>query len=369
MDYYQVIGANKNDTIDEIKKKYQIMARKFHPDRNKNDPNATNKFLELQVAYKILCDPQQRALYDNYDVDDFNDLSHILKADSDDEYNNSSDEEYNTDSDNDDEKTYWDSERWPDKANIYLKYTLGLEDIYKGCIKKLTIDRINECTVEPFEFEHQVYGPTIRHCYIGKSTTKDTIILKLDPWDPNQSYDSRGCIPFENMGNILPPLMQKKYNRERGTLFLVPTNIIDGFDIGYNPYGSDKKPENIYKELEITGIEAILGFSKRIKHPIGKYLIIKDWGEIIANNTLKKIEGWGLPIYGSNNRYGDLYIRFKVDKNIKLTKKKKEKIAKIILNNKVDNINFENKILNEDIELEIKESKIIVDEYKIWNNK
>ncbi len=70
-DLYEILGVSKNANADEIKKAYRQMARKYHPDVNKNDPNAAEKFKEITNAYEILSDEQKRATYDRYGYDAF----------------------------------------------------------------------------------------------------------------------------------------------------------------------------------------------------------------------------------------------------------------------------------------------------------
>ena len=65
-DYYDVLGVNKSASKDELKKAYRKLAMKYHPDRNPDDKQASEKFKELSEAYEILSDDQKRQAYDNF---------------------------------------------------------------------------------------------------------------------------------------------------------------------------------------------------------------------------------------------------------------------------------------------------------------
>ncbi|KAK0611104.1 hypothetical protein B0T14DRAFT_439851 [Immersiella caudata] len=65
--YYELLSVDRQATDDEIKKAYRRKALELHPDRNLDDTvNATRKFAEVQTAYEILSDPQERAWYDSH---------------------------------------------------------------------------------------------------------------------------------------------------------------------------------------------------------------------------------------------------------------------------------------------------------------
>ncbi len=66
-DYYEVLGVDKNASTEEIKKAYKKLARKHHPDVNKeNQKEAEKKFKEISEAYEVLADPEKRSRYDRY---------------------------------------------------------------------------------------------------------------------------------------------------------------------------------------------------------------------------------------------------------------------------------------------------------------
>jgi molecular chaperone DnaJ len=64
-DPYKLLGVTKSATQADIKKAYYQLAKKYHPDQNK-DPKAREKFVEVQSAYEILSDANKRAQFDQY---------------------------------------------------------------------------------------------------------------------------------------------------------------------------------------------------------------------------------------------------------------------------------------------------------------
>lgn len=65
-DYYEVLGVSKTASEQEIKSAFRKKAKEFHPDLNKDNPNAAEKFKEAQEAYEVLSDEQKRKMYDQY---------------------------------------------------------------------------------------------------------------------------------------------------------------------------------------------------------------------------------------------------------------------------------------------------------------
>src|SRR5436853_7858601 len=63
-DYYAILGVKKNASVDDIRKAFRKLARKYHPDVNPGDKKAEEKFKEMSEANDVLSDPKKRKIYD-----------------------------------------------------------------------------------------------------------------------------------------------------------------------------------------------------------------------------------------------------------------------------------------------------------------
>src|SRR3954467_4096215 len=63
-DYYQLLGVAETATTDEIKKAFRRLAKQHHPDRNPNNPQASERFKEINEAHDVLSDAAKRKKYD-----------------------------------------------------------------------------------------------------------------------------------------------------------------------------------------------------------------------------------------------------------------------------------------------------------------
>ena len=68
-DPYEVLGIDRKASAGEIKNAYRRLAKKLHPDANKNDPKAATRFAELNAAHELLSDENKRKAFDRDEID------------------------------------------------------------------------------------------------------------------------------------------------------------------------------------------------------------------------------------------------------------------------------------------------------------
>lgn len=78
--YYEILGVDKNASLDEIKIAYRKLAQQYHPDKNNGDTNKELLFKQISSAYKTLKNTEARRLYDETGKDDFTRINHAAET-------------------------------------------------------------------------------------------------------------------------------------------------------------------------------------------------------------------------------------------------------------------------------------------------
>ncbi|KAJ7943543.1 DnaJ subfamily B member like [Quillaja saponaria] len=123
VDYYKILKVNRNATDEEVKKAYKRLAMKWHPDKSHQHPikkdEAEAKFKQISEAYDVLSDPQKRQIYDLYGHSGLN-SEWVFKENGNEEIGNQKNNK---------------------PPSIERKLACSLEELYKGCRRKLRISR------------------------------------------------------------------------------------------------------------------------------------------------------------------------------------------------------------------------------------
>jgi len=303
MDYYEVLGVKKDSSAQDIKKAYRKLAMKYHPDRNKGEKEAEEKFKKISEAYAVLSDPEKRKQFDTYGDTGFQ-------------------QRYSQE----------DIFRGFDLGDILKEFGLG--GMGGGF-------RASSGQGSPFEtFFFQSGGPG------GGRTSYHS---------PGQQQPVKGGdLTYElavSLEEILSGSEKTISLRSEGKIQNVSVKIPKGIKAGQklrlagkgspSPYGGppgdlflviNEQPHpvftrdgnNLIVEQRIPFSKACLGSEVNVKSLEGKDLKVKVPAGIQQQSKLR-LKGHGLP-EGKTGGRGDIYVKFAIDIPKKLTKEQKKLI-------------------------------------------
>ncbi len=358
-DYYEVLGVSKSASDAEIKSAYRKKAKQLHPDLNKDDPHAEEKFKEAQEAYAVLSDENKRRMYDqfghegisgrgaspygyggsytNFDASDFDfgDIFDSIFGGSGGGFGGFSGFGGKTS-----------SKRATRGSDVLMRMNLDFEEAIYGCEKKFNLDVIEDCD------ECHGHGGFDREdcatCHgTGSVTTQQQTILG--------AFMSRSTCPKCNG-------LGKTYKRKcsecsgKGKVKVkkkITINIPEGINTGDRQRISGKgnpgtnggesgdlyiefivsehdyfvrENDDIYLEVPLTITESILGCKKEIPTIYGNVKINISPGT--NSGDKQRIKGKGV-----DNKYrrhkGDMYLIFKVYTPKSLSREQKVLIEKL----------------------------------------
>ena len=359
-DYYEVLGVSKTASAQEIKSAFRKKAKEFHPDLNKDDPNAAEKFKEAQEAYSVLSDESKRKMYDQYghagvgnggpgaggfggysNFDgagfDFGDIFDSIFGGSASGFGGFSNFGSGSSRQN---------SRATRGSDILMRMNLTFDEAIYGCEKKFNLDVVEDC-----EECHGHGGFDREECKTchgqGTITTQQNTILgsfmsRTTCPDCNgigRTY-KRKCSECNGKGKI-------KKNKK------LTINISEGINTGDRQRVSGKgnpgtnggengdlyiefivsdhdyfvrDNDDIYLEVPLTLTEAVLGCKKEIPTLYGNVKLNISAGT--NSGDKQRIKGKGV-----NNSYrrhkGDMYVVFKVYTPKRLSREQKQLIQKL----------------------------------------
>lgn len=285
IDYYKILGIDKNATEKDIKTAYRKQARKYHPDVNPNDKEAHKKFQEVNEANEVLSDPEKRKKYDQYGKD----WKHADQFES------------------------------ARQSQAYSSQGGGRQS-YGGFEDQDYSDFFSSMFGGGFGGGGRRSQPK----YKGQDFNAE---LKLNLRDVYQSHQQTITVNGKNLRITIPAGIENgqtikikghggpgKNGGPNGDLFI--TFVIPN-DPEFKRIGDD-----LYKTVDLNIYTAILGGEITIDTMSGK-VKLKVAPET-QNGTKVKLKGKGFPKYKSEDHFGDLYITYNIKVPTHLTDKQKE---------------------------------------------
>ena len=315
---YDILELSPDATEDAINKKYKLLARKYHPDKNLNDPNASTKLQEINEAKEILCDPEKRQIYDQYGLDAVNGNGHQGHEDMFNMFGGGN------------PFSGFGRERQQEKENIVINQEVSLEDIYNQKTIKVNFKQKNiclkcngngtkdgksskclQCDGRGVRIQIIQMGPMIQQVQstcggckgTGKMTSGNNSCNECGT-DGYKLKDISLEVPLKNglsHGHQIQ-LQNVGHNLKTGkTDVIIVINEKD-----HNVF--KREGSNLLIDIELKLYQALFGFDKIIKHLDGRELHISHNG-LTEYGTKRKIFGEGMSDIKFKTK-GDLIINF-----------------------------------------------------------
>ncbi len=292
IDYYKVLGIDKNVSLDDIKKAYRKLARKYHPDLNPNDKEAHVKFQQVNEANEVLSDPEKRKKYDQYG-ENWKHAEQFEQA----KQQQGSGGNY-----------YYDNSGNPFEG---FSHGFGTED-FSDFFSELFGGRTGRTSGgRSAKFKGQDYTTEL-HLSLTEAATTHKQTLNLN------GKQIRITIPA-GVGNG----KQIKLSGQGGPGMNGGPNgdLYITFIISENPHFK-RLNNNLSATAEIDLYTAVLGGEATINTLDGKVKLKVAPGT--QNDTKVRLKGKGFPVYKKEGQFGDLFVTYKVKIPTHLTDKQKE---------------------------------------------
>ena len=303
-DYYKVLGVSKDATQGEIKKAFRRLARKFHPDVNPHNPQAEERFKEINEAYEVLADAEKRQKYDELGAEWYQYQQQGGRPEG------------------------FDWSRWTTGApggqqRVYVRYGTpeDLEDLFGGR--------------SPFsDFFTNIFGG-MRGQAAGERE------YRVRP-QPGQDFDLQAEITLREAYQGSTRLLEKDGRRLE---VKIPPGVRTGTRVRLAGEGGpgaaggqpgdlyvqvqvrpdpvfEREGDNLHTEVPIALYTAVLGGETRVPTLTGDVMLTIPPGT--QNGQEFRLRGKGMPHLGDHDRYGDLYAEVNVRLPTELTPRQQE---------------------------------------------
>jgi molecular chaperone DnaJ len=350
-DYYEVLGVDRKATEKELKNAFRSKARKFHPDKNPDDPEAEKKFKEVQEAYAILSNPDERQNYDRFGhnrpggspfgASGFQGVNISVE----DLFGGGFESIFSSLFGGRGGRT-----RSTRGADLLVSHSITFEQAFLGAEEEIEIDILNHC--ENCSGSGSETSDGIRECPTCEGRGRITRIERIGPFHQQLTQDCRAC---NGEGRII----QNPCNKCRGegrskqtkkVKFSVPPGIVSGTRLRMAGQGEASKfqngePGNLFIEIEVEQHEwferdgsdllmalpvnyadLVIGSNIEIPHLDGSPLKIKIPAGSSPGETITVV-GRGMPAIRSRNGRGSVMVLLKLAMPKKVSRATKKQLA------------------------------------------
>ena len=354
-DYYEVLGVSKSASKDEIKSAFRKKAKQYHPDLNKDDPSAADKFKEVQEAYSVLSDDDKRRMYDQYGhagvssgagASGYSNFGGFGASDFDfgdifDSFFGGSGFGFGGGSSSSSRGS-----RARRGSDVLMRVHLDFDDAVFGCNKKINVDVVEECDECDGKGGHGEEKCSTCHGS-GTITTEQHTIL-------GSFLSKTTCPDCGGAGKIFKRKCSNckgtgKVRKNKNLTINIPAGINTGDRLRVSGKGNPgsnggengdlylefvvdehdvyiRQDDDIYVEVPLSLTDALLGCKKEIPTLYGNVKINIAPGT--NSGDKQRLRGKGVDNKYHNNK-GDMYVVFKVYTPKKLTREQKSLIDKL----------------------------------------
>lgn len=349
-DYYEVLGVAKGASDDEIKKAHRRLAKQYHPDLNRDNPEADEKFKELNEAYEVLSDKEKRAKYDQFGfagVDpnygagqgfgggfgggfDMGDLGDLFGSFFGGGFGGGSSRS---------------RRNAPQRGEtVQQRIILSFEEAAFGCEREITINRTESC--EECGGTGAEQGTSPETC----SNCRGTGVVTQTQRTPLGMFQTQGACPnCRGTGKIIRKPCKKcngagRVRKSKTLKVNIPAGIDDGQSIQLRGQGSagvnggpagdvivtvgirphpifTREGQDVICEIPISFTQAALGDTLQVPTIDGK--VAYDIPEGTQTGKVFRLRGKGIQNVNGRGR-GDQYVRVNIEVPTNLTHRQKE---------------------------------------------
>lgn len=343
-EYYDILGVSPTAQETEIKKAYRKKAVKYHPDKNQDDQkNAEEKFKQISEAYSVLSDPKTRKTYDNFGKDGLSEQARMPNM-------------------NDIFKQFqgmggmggmgsffsFGEQREKQKKehripNLKVVVKMSLLEIYTGKQSSVDVmryvlrDNVNPqksdlicpvCDGEGTKIAMKQIGPGMytqvaQKC--DKCNGNNTLFNEKYYTSVNKILKKnipKGVIRGQNIistrsGHDIPKCLRKNENDTRSDYQIIIEDeisyIVPNTEFKY--VRNTRLPFNLDMTIKLSPALVICGGNKEITFIDGtKFVIQVPQGFVFLESRTIVVKNKGLPIYGLDDKYGDLFLKIEIEK-------------------------------------------------------